>query len=67
MTKAEFDSIDHSIIWLWKIEKEMRDLKKSYCNVWADWSYDDTYKYGRLEGLQEYMVDKGVKFIKGVK
>ena len=67
MTKAEFDSIGHSIIWLWKIEKEMRDLKKSYSNVWADWSYDDAYKYGRLEGLQEYMVNKGIKFIKGVK
>ena len=64
MNKKQFDSIDHSTIWLWKVEKEMRDLKKSYSNVWADWSYDDAYKYGRLEGLQEIMVDKGVKFIK---
>tara|TARA_R110001606_G_C15136450_1_gene624022 strand:- start:267 stop:470 length:204 start_codon:yes stop_codon:yes gene_type:complete len=64
MNKKQFDSIDHSAIWLWKVEKEMRDLKKSYSNVWANWSYDDAYKYGRLEGLQEIMVDKGVKFIK---
>lgn len=64
MNKKQFDSIDHSTIWLWKVEKEMSDLKKSYSNVWADWSYDDAYKYGRLEGLQEIMVEKGVKFIK---
>tara|TARA_R110001592_G_scaffold257284_1_gene520862 strand:+ start:222 stop:425 length:204 start_codon:yes stop_codon:yes gene_type:complete len=64
MTKKEFDSIDHTKIWLWKVEKEMRDLKKSYSNVWADWSHNDAYKYGRLEGLQETMINKGIKFIK---
>jgi hypothetical protein len=64
MTKSEFNKIDHSIIWLWQVEKEMRDMQKSYGNVWSDWTRSDAYRFGRLEALQEVMTEKGVKFLK---
>ena len=64
MTKSEFDKIDHSIIWLWQVEKEMRDMERSYRNVWSDWTRSDTYRFQRLETLQEVMTEKGVKFLK---
>ena len=64
MRKKEFDAIDHTTIWLWKVEKEMRNIKKANTNVWSDWSDNDAYRYGYLEGLQEVMQEKGVKFLK---
>ena len=64
MTKKEFDSIDHTIIWLWKVEKEMKDIKKIYNNLWSDWSKNDSYRYTYLEAMQESMYEKGIKFLK---
>ena len=55
MTKSEFDKIDHSIIWLWQVEKEMRDIERSYRNVWSDYTRRDAYRIQRLETLQEVM------------
>ena len=57
MTKKEFDSIDHTKIWLWKVEKEMRLMRESF-SMWND------ARFEHLSSLAEEMREKGVKFMR---
>lgn len=57
MRKSEFNSIDHTKIWLWKVEKEMRKMYQP-CSMWND------ARYEHLSCLAEEMRNKGVKFLR---
>lgn len=57
MTKSEFNKIDHSIIWLWQVEKEMREMDQPW-SMWND------ARYEHLACLADEMREKGVKFLK---
>jgi len=57
MTKSEFNKIDHSIIWLWQVEKEMREMD----HPWSMWN---DARYEHLGCLADEMREKGVKFLK---
>ena len=57
MTKSEFNSIDHTKIWLWKVEKEMRAMRESF-SMWND------ARFEHLQCLADEMREKGVKFLR---
>ena len=57
MTKSEYNSIDHTKIWLWKVEKEMQQMHQP-CSMWND------ARYEHLACLADEMRRKGVKFLR---